>query len=279
MPRRYVPESGDGRTILVVAAHADDFALFCGGTIALWADHAWRVVAVRLTDDRWDSIGLDEAATIEANRSELEEAAGILGIAEIVELGYPTDLLGDASLVALRERIIRLIRTHRPYATATFDPYSAPHEDNQDHIRLAQAVDEAFWTSQFDKHHPEHAAEGLEPHGAFERWYFGRRVHQVTDVVDISATLERKIGAATAHATPMRNYAHQLVLQARTGGWRLPGADAALAGGPIGDLLAPLLHASAAATGARHGLEAAEEFRVVRFGGLDALLERDGVRL
>ena len=38
-----------------------------------------------------------------------------------MELGYPTDVLADASEVELREKIIRLIRTHRPYALVSFD--------------------------------------------------------------------------------------------------------------------------------------------------------------
>jgi LmbE family N-acetylglucosaminyl deacetylase len=58
---------GEGRTILLVVAHADDPALFLGGTILRWADAGWRIVCVRVTDDRWDSHNLTEAATIAAS--------------------------------------------------------------------------------------------------------------------------------------------------------------------------------------------------------------------
>ena len=58
-------EAGQGRTVLVVTAHADDAALFCGGTLARWVDAGWNVVVVRVTDDRWDSFGHDETVTIE----------------------------------------------------------------------------------------------------------------------------------------------------------------------------------------------------------------------
>jgi LmbE family N-acetylglucosaminyl deacetylase len=107
-------EPGHGRTILLVVAHGDDPALFLGGTLIRWADAGWRVVCVRVTDDRWDSVGLDEDATIAANAQEFRAAAGVLGIAEIVELGWVTDVLGDASEVALREKVIRQIRRCRP---------------------------------------------------------------------------------------------------------------------------------------------------------------------
>lgn len=272
---RTIP-GGNGRVVLLVVAHADDVALFLGGTVAAWSTQGWRVVVVRVTDDRWDSVGTDETTTIEANRSEFEAAAHVLGIAEIVELGYPTDVLGDVSEVELREHIIRMIRTHRPYALVTFDPYAMYGEDNQDHVKVAAAVDEAFWTSQFDLHHPEHLAAGLEPHGCYERWYFGRRVVDVTDVVDISATLDRKIEAACCHRTMLTNYANQLRLQARTGGWRLPVAETVLHTGDIRPLMEPLVRASAERTGARHGVAAAEEFRVVTFGGIETLLHHWG---
>lgn len=272
-------EAGEGRAVLLLVAHADDVALFLGGTVAAWANSGWRVVVARVTDDRWDSYGPDEAATIAHNKAEFDAACSVLGVAAIVELGYPTDVLADVSEVELRERFIRLVRTHRPYALVTFDPYAMYGEDNQDHVKVAAAADEAFWTSQFDKHHPEHLAEGLELHGCFERWYFGRRVVDVTDVVDIAATLDRKVAAACCHQTMMRNFANQLRLQARTGGWRIDAVEAALATGDVSELMTRLVRAGSTAVGERHGLAAAEEFRVVRFGGMERLLDHFGTRL
>jgi hypothetical protein len=201
----------------------------------------------------------------------------ILVVSHIVELGWPTDTLGDASEIVIREQIIRQIRTHRPHTLVTFDPFSQFAEDNEDHKMIARATDEAFWTSQFDKHHPEHFNEGLSPHGCFERWYFGRAVGEVTDVVDISSTLSRKVEAACAHTTMLVNYAHQLMLQADTGGYDVPLLEEVLQSGNVQPLMEPLLRAGASRTGALHGLEAAEEFRVTRFGGLGVWLDRFGV--
>jgi len=269
-------DRGNGRVVLVVVAHADDLALFLGGTVAMWTRSGWRVVVVRVTDDRWDSTGLSESDTIAANTIEFRQAAHDLGVTTTVELGHATDVLGDASVVALREQIIRQVRTHRPYALVTFDPYSLFGEDNLDHKVVANATDEAFWTSQFDKHHPEHLADGLQLHGCFERWYFGRPVGEVTDAVDITATLDAKIDAACRHVTMLTNYANQLRLQAATGGWDLPLADDALATRDVRPLIEPLLRAGAARTGQHHGVSAAEEFRVVRYGGLETLLHQRG---
>jgi LmbE family N-acetylglucosaminyl deacetylase len=265
------PLPGRGQTVLVIVAHADDAALFCGGTLRLMADNGARIVLLRVTDDRFDSVGLNVDDTIAANTAQLQRAAEILGIAEIVELNWETDRLADTSEVELRERFIYHVRRIRPYAVMSFDPYGAFYEDNQDHIRVAHAVDETYWTAQFDKHHPEHFAEGLAPHGVYERWYFARRVIEVTTPVDISTTLARKIDAALAHDTMLRHYVNQLRLQARTAGHTI----AALETAQNGDLRAvfdPMFRGAAAATGRRHGLPMAEEFRVVRFGGMERML-------
>ncbi|HEY6597809.1 MAG TPA: PIG-L family deacetylase [Pseudomonadales bacterium] len=263
---------GAGQTVLVIVAHADDAALFCGGTLRAMADRGAHIVLLRVTDDRYDSVGLSVDETIAANTRELHRATEVLGITDIVELGWETDRLADTSEVALRERFIYHVRRLRPYAVVSFDPYGAFHEDNQDHIRVAHAVDETFWTAQFDKHHAEHFSEGLAPHGVYERWYFARRLVEVTTPVDISSTLAAKIEAALCHDTMLRHYVHQLRLQAQTNDRRYDVLEHAR----LGDLRAfvtRLLTAGARATGKRHGFAAAEEFRVVRFGGLERFFD------
>lgn len=265
--------------MLVVVAHADDLTLFIGGTVACWVELGWRVVVVRATDDRRDSVGLGEADTVRRNRAELEAAAAILGVNELVELGWPTDTLAEVSEVAIRAQVIEQVRRHRPYSLITFDRLSCPDEDNQDHLVVAAATDEAFWTAQFDLHHPEQVAAGLAPHGVFERCWFGRDVVGATHGVDISGVLDRKVEAARAHPTMLTNFLNQLLLQARTGGWRIPPLEEALAAGDPGRVIDPMLRLHAAAVGRRWGLDAAEELRVSRFGGLEPLLESWGERI
>lgn len=271
-------EPGRGRTVLVFGAHADDPTLFCGGTIARWAATGWRVVVVRVTDDRWDSVGVSEAETIVRSRAEFEAAMQCLGVAATEHWDLPTDTLGDASEVALRERAVRAIRGHRPHTLVCHDPHSGAGEDNEDHLVVGRAVAEAVWCAQFDKHHPEHLADGLECHGVFEQWWYGRPPAEVTDVVDTTDVIDVAVGAALCHQLALRNLVHQLRLQARTGGWRIPllelEDDAELA--PI---LGALLRSRAADAGAPYGRGAVEEFRVVRFGGLSALLELFGERI
>lgn len=249
-----------GRPILVVVAHGDDPALFVGGTIRLLADAGCSVHILRYTDDATDSHGLDPAETVARNDREFAAAARILGASTTQSLGFASDTLGDIPRSVLREAAIRAIRSVRPFAVLTFDPYSVLFEDNQDHIRIAQEVDEAFWTAMFDKHHPEHGNEGLTPHGVAERWYFGRRLLEPTDIVNISGVIDAKVAAAVAHETMMDNLINQLTLMGETAGiaatalhQRLTDRDA---------LVEAMVRRSDV-----------EELRIVRFAGFGALLD------
>ncbi len=80
------------KTAMVISPHADDAAAFCGATLAKFADDGWKVILVRVTDDRKDSVGLSIDETIEKNTQELHKAADILRITQIIELGFETDV-------------------------------------------------------------------------------------------------------------------------------------------------------------------------------------------
>lgn len=46
------------KTALVISPHAEDAAAFCGGTLAKLTRQGWKVILVRVTDDRKDSVEL-----------------------------------------------------------------------------------------------------------------------------------------------------------------------------------------------------------------------------
>ena len=262
-------------TAMVISPHADDAAAFCGGTLAKFTAEGWRVVLARVTDDAKDSVGLTEEETVRRNTEELAAAAKILGVAEIVELGFPTDRLADEPLTALRERFVYLLRKHRPYAVFSFDPFGM-YEGNMDHIRVAQAVEEAYWVACFDLHHPEHLEEGLEPFTPCERWYFGRSLPGANHAEDITEFLETKVAALCAHKTMLKNIVQQFRLQLRTWGRQAPALEAAFHNDPA-ELAAFMLNGQAQAAAQAHGLEAgrlAESFRLDRFGDLEQFLQQ-----
>jgi len=262
-------------TAMIISPHADDTAAFCGATVAKFAEQGWNVILVRVTDDRKDSVGLTIEETTARNTEELHIAAAFLGVSKILELGFETDMLADVPLGKLRERIVYLFRKYRPYAVFTFDPFGL-YENNQDHIRVAQAVDEAFWVSCFDKHYPEHFAEGLEPFSVCERWYFARQLPKVTHYEEVSKTIEKKIEALCAHREMMRNTINQSRLQLKTWGKHVPWLDEALEGN-MRPLLAMFLQEQAKALAIEAGWDGevhlAEAFRMERFGDMEPLFQ------
>ena len=263
------------QTAMIISPHADDAAAFCGATIAKFADQGWNIVLVRVTDDRKDSIGLTIEQTIAQNTKELHDTAAILGVREIVELDFETDVLADVPLGKLRERIVYLFRKYRPYAVFTFDPFGL-YENNQDHVRVAQAVDEAFWVSCFDKHYPEHFSEGLQPFSVCERWYFARQLPKVTHYEEVAKTIERKINAVCAHRQMMRNTIHQYQLQLKTWGKQVPWLEESKDGDLkplVGMFLQEQAKELAHAAGWDTEVYLAEAFRMERFGGLEPLFQ------
>jgi LmbE family N-acetylglucosaminyl deacetylase len=251
-------------TVLVICPHADDGALFCGGLIAKFARLGWRVILVRVTDDRTDALDLSYEDTIRINTEQFHDAAKILG-AEVLEMGYETDCLGDVSRVELREKFIRLFRQYRPYSVVSFDPY-AQYEPNLDHVVVSQAVEEAYWTATFDKHHPEHLREGLRPHSVVERWYYARQLPRINCVVDIADVIPLKVAAAAAHVEMIRNTLNQMRLQLLSAGRRVRPLDEAIDTGNVLPFVKLWLERRGKHWGNLYGLPYAEVYRVDRYG-------------
>lgn len=265
------------KNAMIFSPHADDAAAFCGATLAKFADQGWQVILVRVTDDSKDSVGLTREETIRKNTEELREAAEILGIKDIIELGYETDALFDVSELELREKFVYLIRKYRPYAVFTFDPMGL-FENNQDHIRVAQAVDEAFWVSTFDKHYPEHFKEGLEPFSVCERWYFGRKLNEANHAEDVSLYMDKKVKAMYAHQTMVKHMLRQYQMQLETWGRRVDWLDDSFEGDYF-ELLATFLQEQANSVAKAFNLgegHMGEVFRLERFGDLETLFQALG---
>jgi len=265
------------RTALMISPHGDDAAAFCGGTLAKFAGEGWKVVVVRVTDDRRDSVGLSLEETVKANAAEFRAAGKCLGVSEFVELGYETDALAEVSLVKLRERMVYMFRKYRPYAVFSFDPFGL-YENNQDHIRVAQAVDEAFWVSCFELHHPEHLKEGLKPFAVCERWYFGRELQHPNHYEDVTDVIPKKADALLEHKTAMKNLLNQYQLQLETWGKKVGIIEHSLNVDMkflVTLYVTEQAKAAAKSAGWPEG-KMAEVFRLARFGDLEELFQLSG---
>jgi LmbE family N-acetylglucosaminyl deacetylase len=191
--------SDEFETYMLVVAHPDDSEFSSAGTVARLKDAGKRVVLIQVTSgDRGTSDATIDPADLARTRdAEQLEAERRLGMDEVVFLRC-----GDGSLMPdldLRERIVRMIRTHKPDVIITHDPFR-PYALHPDHRAVGLATTDAVYPTARDPlYFPEHLREGLEPHKTAEIWFFGPE--HPDKVVDITATFDRKIDALRAHVT------------------------------------------------------------------------------
>lgn len=189
----------DFQTYMLVVAHPDDSEFSSAGTVGRLKDAGKRVVLIQVTSGDKGSPDLDaDSATLAQTReAEMLEAARRLGMDEVVFLRCE-----DGSLMPdldLREKIVRMIRTHKPDVIITHDPFR-PYALHPDHRAVGLATTDAVYPTARDPlYFPDHLRDGLEPHKTAEIWFFGPE--HPDKVVDITNTFDRKMHALRAHET------------------------------------------------------------------------------
>lgn len=187
------------QTYMLVVAHPDDAEFSSAGTIAKLAREGKRVILIQVTSG--DRGAPDTSRTPEelaaVREEEQLEAARREGLAEVVFLRE-----GDGHVmpdIALREKIVRQIRTFKPDVIITHDPFR-PYAMHPDHRGVGLATHDAVYPTARDPlYFPEHLEAGLEPHKTAEIWYFGSEVPDV--FIDITDTFDTKIEALKAHVS------------------------------------------------------------------------------
>ena len=123
------------RIVLVVAAHADDEVLGCGGTIARHVAEGDTVYAVFMADGVTSRAQADTVDQAERNRA-AEQARQILGIKQNFYLDLPDNRLDSIPLVEVIQSLEPIIQQLRPSII-----YTHHHGDlNVDHRITHQAV-------------------------------------------------------------------------------------------------------------------------------------------
>ena len=184
---------------LLVVAHPDDAEFSSAGTIHKLAAEGREVVIVQVTSGDRGTADTSFTPEVLAETREAEEleAARRLGVKHVEFLRE-----GDGHVfptTELREKIVRMIRTHKPDVIITHDPFR-PYALHPDHRAVGITAHDAVYPLARDPlYFPEHAEAGLEPHKTAEIWYFGSEEPDV--VIDITDHFDAKIDALLAHAS------------------------------------------------------------------------------
>jgi LmbE family N-acetylglucosaminyl deacetylase len=192
------------RAILCIAAHPDDIEFTIAGSVARWTREGRTVVFCLVTTG---GAGTNEHTPlgdglVPSRERELHEAARILGVKDVVLLGYQDGVIEPT--LGLRRDLTRVIRRHGPDVVVCSDPtvryYGNEYLNHPDHRAVGSAaLDAVFPSSETRGIFPELLTEGLEPHKVKEVLISGA---QPADTwIDITDTLEIKGAALKAHAS------------------------------------------------------------------------------
>jgi len=193
---------------MVIAAHPDDADFGPAATAAKWIDQGsvGRLVCCTSGDAGGEDPEQDPLALAALREDEQRAAARVIGYDEVVFLHQPDGAL--ANDLALRELLVREIRSFRPDAVLTTDPEVVFYRDggvnHADHRAAGlAAVDAVYPAARNPMAFPWLARQGLAAH-VVRRIYCCWPNHP-NAWVDVSDTIERKLEALRAHASQIRH--------------------------------------------------------------------------
>ena len=194
--------------ILAIVAHPDDADFGIAGTIARWvsAGSVARMVCCTSGDAGGDDATADPLELARAREAEQRAAAEVVGYEGVDFLHRP-----DGALVndlALREQLVRIIRTFKPDAVMAMDPTVVIHEDgfiqHVDHRNAGLAAIDAVYPAARNAMAFPHlmTVDGLAPWEVHELYLFFTDSPNVW--VDTTDTIDTKIAALKKHVSQLR---------------------------------------------------------------------------
>ncbi len=192
---------------LVFTPHPDDAEIGCGATIAKWTAQGTEVVLVVVTNGAAGSNDpdMDRSVLIETREAEQRAAAALLGIGQVVFLGYEDGHVEDSH--ELRRDMIREIRRHHPDVVVGPDPslFYAPdgYVNHPDHRRTGEAFLAAVnpGATTVPLYRAELYDKGFAPHQV-KACLLSFSMH-ANYVVDVAGYLDVKVEALRAHRSQM----------------------------------------------------------------------------
>ena len=203
-PARAAPHDWRPGRFLLIAAHPDDSEFGPAGTAAAWiaAGSTGWLVCCTSGDQGGEDPDADPLELAALRETEQRAACAVIGYEGVTFLHQPDGAL--ANDLALREMLVREIRTFKPDAVLATDPEAVFHSsggiNHTDHRAAGlAAVDAVYPAARNPMAFPSLARGGLAAHKVRRLYlYWSNRPDAW---IDISATLERKIEAQAAHAS------------------------------------------------------------------------------
>ena len=183
--------------VMIISPHPDDSEFGAAGTVARWVSEGKKVVYLVCTggEKGTSDLSVKPVDLARIRKREQQAAADLLGVKEVVFLGYEDQTLEDTP--QFRKEIVRWIRTFKPYSLVTADPYRR-YIWHRDHRITGQVVlDAAFPYARDHLSYPDLLDEGLAPHKVREIYFWASE--EPNYYSDITATFDTKLAALRCH--------------------------------------------------------------------------------
>jgi len=196
---------GIPKSAMVIIAHPDDAEFTMAGTVALWTRAGCRVTYVVCTDGNAGSHepGMTVEKLAEIRRAEQRAACDVLGVDDVVFLGYADGQLEPS--LQLRRDLVRAIRQTKPEVVLTGDPtalfYSDEYINHPDHRAASLAALDAVAPAAAM---PLLWPEAGSPHRVRRVYVQGQE--KANAWIDITSTIEQKIEALKRHASQVQGW-------------------------------------------------------------------------
>jgi len=193
--------------VLVVTPHPDDAEYGVAGTVARWTNEGRTVVYVVCTngDKGTSDREVKPESLIKIREKEQIAAANLLGVKEVIFLGYPDQGLEETP--RFRKDIVKQIRRFRPETVVTADPYRRYiwHRDHR--ITGRVTLDAVFPYARDHLSYPDLLEEGLEPHKVKEVLLWASE--NINHRLDITDTFPLKLNALREHKSQVGHIPRQ----------------------------------------------------------------------
>ena len=190
---------------MVIVAHPDDADFGPAATIAAWVREGSvaHLVCCTSGDAGGDDPRADPLELARVREAEQRAAAAIVGYEGVTFLHRPDGALEND--LALREQLVRLVRTFKPNAVLCMDPTVLIHDDgyiqHTDHRASAMAACDAVYPAARNPMSFPHLAidEGLAAHTV--TWLYLFWTDRPTAWVDTTGTIDVRVAALREHGS------------------------------------------------------------------------------
>ena len=190
----------EGKVLAAIQPHSDDIPLFAAGTVAKLVSEGYTGILVRMTNDEKAGRGATTGEVVLNNERDNDAVAKALGLTKVFNFNYRNHRMDNESRQEIRGRFIHLFRLLKVDTIFCYDPWGH-YEENPDHYVTAQVVESACWMAGSSRDYVEQLDGGLKPHAVREKYYFARGPQLVNRIVDIGASIDKKVDANRVNVT------------------------------------------------------------------------------